>query len=454
MSLCISNATLVFPEGMKPGGVLCADDGHIEAVLEADDSAHADVEIDAGQKLLFPGFIDAHVHMRDPGYAHKEGFAAGTRAAALGGITTVLCMPNTNPPVTNVAALNVAKDAGAGEAYVDFGLQAAAEPGNITDLAALWDAGVTSFEALMAEVAPEGRTDTPARLHELFTEVARIGGLVGVFVSDQSLIDRAKAAAKNAGENGLAAVADSRVVLSEAVGIASALEVARVTGVRLLIRQVSTMRGFEMVRAARSAADGPNVSAEVTPHHLHIDRRTLDELGAFAFMLPPLRGEEDVEAARAALADGTIDFVASDHAPHLPQEKEFEDAWKCAGGTPGLDTLVPSVLDFAARGQISWPKVADVLAEAPARLSGLSARKGRIAVGMDADLVLVDREERKTVTPALVHSRAARSPFEGRSLTGWPVLTVLRGQIVADGGRLTDGPPRGVWIGRGSGGDA
>ncbi len=438
---------------MRPGGVLCADDGHIEAVLEGTDSASADIQIDAGQKLLFPGFIDAHVHMRDPGYAHKEGFASGTRAAACGGITTVLCMPNTNPPVTNVAALNAAKDAGAGKAYVDFGLQAAAEPGNLRELAAMWDAGVTSFEALMAEVAPEGRTDTPARLYDLFAEVARIGGIVGVFVSDQSLIDRAKGAAKDAGDNGLAAVADSRVSLSEAVGIANALEVARATGVRLLIRQVSTKRGFELVRAARSTADGsnvsaPNVFAEVTPHHLHLGRRTLDELGAFAFMLPPLRGTEDVEAARAALVDGTIDFVASDHAPHLPVEKEFDDAWKCAGGTPGLDTLVPSVLDIAACGQISWPKVANVLAEGPARLSGLTARKGRIAVGRDADLVLVDPEERKTVTPALVHSRAARSPFEGRSLTGWPVLTVLRGQIVAERGKLTDGPPRGIWISR------
>ena len=141
-------------------------------------------------------------------------------------------------------------------------------------------------------------------------------------------------------------------------------------------------------------------------------------------------------------------FVASDHAPHLPQEKEFDDAWTCAGGTPGLDTLAASVLDLAAHGLMSWPKVADVLAEAPARLSGLNDRKGRIAVGMDADLVLVDPAERKTVTPALVHSRAARSPFEGRCLTGWPVLTVLRGGIVAERGKLTDGPPRGIWISR------
>jgi dihydroorotase-like cyclic amidohydrolase len=163
-------------------------------------------------------------------------------------------------------------------------------------------------------------------------------------------------------------------------------------------------------------------------------------------MLPTLQQPFHQEALMAALINGTIDFVASDHAPHLPEEKQVDDAWQCPGGTPGLDTLAPSVLDLACRGVIRLPRVAELLARAPATLFGLGGRKGALEVGLDADLVLVDPDARREITPQSIRSRAARSPFEGKTLQGWPVLTVLRGAIIAEHGALTVTKPGGQHI--------
>ncbi len=206
-----------------------------------------------------------------------------------------------------------------------------------------------------------------------------------------------------------------------------------------------------MLRAAKRVRGGERLFVEVTPHHLRLDAGAIDRLGRFAHMVPPLRAAEDRDAAIAALADGTIDVVGSDHAPHGEAEKTSAEPWSVPGGTPGLDTIAAAVLDLAVRGEIPFSRVAEVLAATPARIFGIGYLKGDLRLGLDGDLVLVDIEAERCVTAEMIRSKAGRSVFEGTTLRGWPVLTVLRGEIVAENGRPIERPPTGRFVPRSTG---
>ena len=439
-SLCIHNAKVVTGT-IASGGVLI-EDGRIAACLRGNDRASADVVIDARSRLLFPGFVDAHVHMRDPGQPQKEDFGSGSAAAAVGGITTVMCMPNTRPPIDSQSGFDHARKAGESRSFVDFALQAAVHPSNQQAMASLWDAGVVSFETMLADgPAGEAYVDA-ARLLDMLAQAAALGARVGVFAGNQPVIDATLDRLRKAGRTDFPAFAESRPAISESLGLVQLIEARHATGAHVIARQVSTARGFEIVAAAKAQAPA-SILIEVTPHHLHLDATALAQLGPFAQMLPPLRSKADVAAAQAAAASGVVDFVGSDHAPHALAEKDTADPWSCPSGTPGLDTLAPAVLDLAAGGIIAYAQVALLLAERPAQAFGLGDRKGRIAVGLDADVVLVDPGATLRVTPEVIRSRAGRSPFEGLILRGRPVLTVLRGEVIAEDGKIAVDRPRG-----------
>jgi dihydroorotase (multifunctional complex type) len=448
-TLCIHNARVVTGDGVADGGVLAAD-GRIAARLTGHDKATADTVIDAGGRMLFAGFVDAHVHMRDPGQPQKEDFASGSTAAAIGGVTTVMCMPNTKPPVDEVAAFDLARNAGERASWVDFALQAAVHPGNHHAMAALWSAGAVSFETMLADGPPGEAYVNGEMLLQMLAHAAELGVRVGVYCGDQTVVDASLARLRGAGRTDFPAFAESRPPESETLGLMQLIEARQTTDAGVIIRQVSTAPGFKIVAAARNAGPKNAIRVEVTPHHLHLDVGTLARLGPYAQMLPPLRSAADVEAARQAVAAGTVDFIGSDHAPHALAEKNAADPWSCPSGTPGLDTFAAAALDLAARRIISYPQVAALLAEHPAQVFGLADRKGCIAVGADADLVLVDPDALFHVTADAIHSRAARSPFEGAVLRGRPVLTVLRGEVIAEDGKLAARPPAGRFLPRGS----
>ncbi len=446
MKLCIHNARVVTPSDEQLGGILVGQDGRIDRILKGPQSIPADTVIDAQGKLLFAGFVDAHVHMRDPGFTHKEDFASGTEAAACAGITTVICMPNTRPAIDNIAGLNAARKAGTGRAYVDFAFQGAITRSNFGELEALWRAGVTSLETQICDGPEDARLDDPNLLLDAFARVGEIGGIVGTSAGCQPLLERDLRRLKDEQKRmDFLAFMEARAPVGEAIGIATIIEAAHATGAQVVLRQVTTRRGFELLRQAKRHLDKTRViGVEVTPHHLHLDYSTLERMGALAQMGPPLRSRDDCKAAVQALGDGTVDFVGSDHAPHTLEEKQANsNPWESPSGTPGLDTISISVLDLALRGKITLSRVAEVLGERPAALFGLAGRKGTLQPGADGDAVLVDAEAVRTLAPEMLRSRAARSPFEGMQLRGWPVLTVLRGDIIAENGNLVDAAPRG-----------
>lgn len=450
MSLCIYNAHVVTATRQWLGGVLVNDEGQIETLIEGRDPVSAQTVINGRERLLFAGFVDAHVHIRDPGLTHKEDFLSGTSAAACGGVTTVMCMPNTNPPISDLAAFQYARLAGTGRAYVDFTLQGALGSGNLEELSALWAAGITSFETSLSD-GGEGvkilRLDDDYMLLTALKIIAELGATVGIYTGSQAITSALTAQLRAKGRHSARDHADARPPITEAIGIATLIEAARATSARVIFRQVCTRRGFDLVRQAKREIPERAIGVEVTPHNLHLNIDALDHVGPYGQIIPPLRSENDRLAAVEALIDGTVDFVGSDHAPHAVAEKERDSAWDARNGSPGLDTVVAAVLDFACRGVIPFSRVAHVLGEEPATLFGVGKRKGRIVVGADGDLVLVDPSIERTVTREFIRSKTGRSVFEGTALRGWPVLTVLRGQVVAESGELI-GKPTGQFVAR------
>lgn len=447
-SLCIHSANVVRPSGVAPGGVLVGDDGKIAALLGVEEKAAANTVIDAAGRLLFPGFIDAHVHMRDPGFTQKEDFGSGSKAAAIAGVTTVMCMPNTNPPADTPDGVRQMVEAGEGASYVDFTVQGGVSHDNLDMLPELWASGVSSLEMFLSDTSDAYRFDDADDLAEALRLVAAAGAVVGIYTGDQRSIDSAVDRLKAQGRDDLAAFCDSRSAEAEVAGITTAIAAAGTTGARVVLRQVCSRAGFELVRRAKAGSGGAAIAAEVTPHHLRLTLEECARLGPFAQMIPPLRAAEDRNAAIVALRDGTVDFIGSDHAPHMITEKQGETAWTSAPGTPGLDTISVSALDLACAGKIAFKRLAQVLCARPAELFGVQGRKGTLTLGADGDLVLVDPDAEREITQASIHSRAGRSPFEGVPLRGWPVLTVLRGEVIAQDGRLVADRPMGRFVER------
>jgi dihydroorotase-like cyclic amidohydrolase len=282
----------------------------------------------------------------------------------------------------------------------------------------------------------------------MLANAVKLGAQVGIYCGNQAVVDASLTRLRAAGRTDFLAFAESRPPESELLGLKLLIEARRKTAARVIARQVSTAQGFQIVTVAKSEAPRDSFRVEVTPHHLHLDVAVLTRLGPYAQMLPPLRSAADVLAAQHAAASGTIDFIGSDHAPHAVAEKNPNDPWASPSGTPGLDTLAVAALDLAARQIISYPKVAELLAEHPAQVFGLADRKGRIALGADADLVLVDGRAPFHVTVDAIRSRAARSPFEGIVLRGRPILTVLRGGVIAEDGKFVAKQPAGRFLPR------
>lgn len=417
------------------------DQGRISA-LAAPGSLEGSEVIDATGLHVLPGLVDAHVHLREPGLVHKEGFATGTRAAAAGGVTTVMVMPTDNPVTMTPAQFEEKRRLAEGQCHVDFALQAALgrDPAHVEALHRL---GAVSFEIFLADV-PEGFLVPDAQsLLAVLAEVARVGAVAGLTPGDHDVVTRRTAELRARSTGARADFPPTRPPISEALGIARALVAARETGARIHIRQLSCDAGLQALRGLRA---GVRVSAEVTPHNLALDEGDYLRLGPVAKVAPPLRPAPDVRAMVKALAAREIDIVATDHAPHLPAEKAQgeDDIWRAPGGIIGLQTFLPVMLGLVEEGRLSLSDLVRTCATTPADLFGLPA-KGRLAVGADADVVLLDLGGRTLIRDEDQLSKAARTPFHGRTVRGAIRQVFLRGiEVARDGHPL--GRPGGRFL--------
>ncbi|MEU3255227.1 allantoinase AllB [Streptomyces sp. NPDC006997] len=430
--LVLRSTRVLTPEGTRPASVAVTG-GSITAVAPYDAPVPSGARCeDLGDDVLLPGLVDTHVHVNDPGRTEWEGFWTATRAAAAGGVTTLVDMPlNSLPPTTTVAALRVKQETAAAKAHVDVGFWGGALPDNTADLRPLHEAGVFGFKAFLS---PSGVDEFPhlgrEQLARSLAEIAGFGGLLIAHAEDPGHL----AAAPQRGGPRYADFLASRPRGAEDTAVATLLAEAKRLHARVHVLHLSSSDALPLIRAAR--AEGVRVTVETCPHYLTLTAEEVPD-GASEFKCcPPIREAANQDLLWEALADGTIDCVVTDHSPSTADLKtaDFATAW---GGISGLQLSLPAVWTEARRRGHALEDVVRWMSTRTARLVGLDDRKGAIAVGRDADFAVLAPDETFTVDPAALQHRNRVTAYAGRTLSGVVRSTWLRGERVVADGRFT-----------------
>jgi len=427
LDVVIRAARMVTPEGERAGAVGVRD-GEIVAVAPiAEDLTAAQVVELAGDEVLMPGVVDAHVHVNDPGRTEWEGFASATRAAAAGGVTTIVDMPlNSIPPTCDLPALDLKRKTAASQAFVDVGFWGGAIPGNVGELRTLHEAGVSGFKCFLLHSGVDEFPPLDAeQLEQAMREIRSFDGLLIVHAEDAHAIEHAPAAGGGAYERFL----HSRPRGAENLAIAQVIELARWTGCRVHILHVSSSDVLAMLASARR--DGVPITAETCPHYLTFAAEEIPDGATQYKCCPPIREASNRELLWNGLREGVIDMVVTDHSPSTPDLKaldtgDFGVAW---GGISSLQLGLSAVWTEARSRGFTLTDVARWMSQAPARHAGLS-RKGRIQVGHDADFCVLAPDDSYVVDAAKLHHKNAVTPYHGRSLAGVVRETWLRGEKI------------------------
>lgn len=468
-NLVIRGKRVVLPESIAAASIHISD-GVITAIgsYESVPSGCELIETDEAS-LVMPGLVDTHVHINEPGRTEWEGFSTATRAAAAGGVTTLIDMPlNSIPPTTTVAGFKAKLEAARGQCYVDVGFWGGVVPGNSGELAALLTEGVVGFKCfLIHSGVDEFPNVTEDDLREALPELTRLGALLIVHAEVPGPISRtgilgchsSVEEAATANENGVRPNAPDRNVsptayatflasrprAAEDEAVALMIKLGREFGTRVHIVHHSSADALPMLREAKAA--GLKITAETCPHYLTFAAEEIPDRATEFKCCPPIRERENREQLWSALGSGTIDMIVSDHSPCPPEMKlresgDFLCAW---GGISSLQLRLPVVWTEAGRRGYSVEDLGRWLCSAPAELVGLEGRKGLIAAGYDADLVIWNPVKQFRVEGDALHHRHKLTPYQGRVLNGVVEKTFLRGRKIYDGGEFTT-EPRGLFL--------
>lgn len=390
MSLLIKNCRLISGEKEVTKNLYISD-GKIKKIT--DRQIKADRVYDAKNNFVIPGMIDPHVHFREPGLEYKEDFYTGSRAAAAGGITTFFDMMNTVPPTFTVRDLEEKKFLARNKSIVNYGIYFGASP-----------------DGNAAEIARASRMNVPA------TKIFMNESTGKHMVKDKYVLE--------------AAFRQSKMVAVHAEGekVAEAVHYAKKSGRRLYLCHISTADEINFIREYRQKG----IYVEVTPHHLFLTEEDYKKQGAFAKMIPSLKTQYDQDSLWDAIEQNIVDTIGTDHAPHTMQEKNGKEP---PGGVPGEETVLALLLDAVNKGRLSLKKVVDLTSANTARIFQIRS-KGKIAVGYDADLTIIDMDLERTVRNEDLETKCKWSPFNGWTLKGWPVTTIVGGRIVYDHGKI------------------
>ncbi|MBN2453930.1 dihydroorotase [Candidatus Woesearchaeota archaeon] len=385
---------------------------------------------DASGMVVIPGVIDVHVHFREPGATQKEDFLSGSRAAASGGVTTVIDMPNTSPPTTTVETLEQ-KRAIAKKSMVNYGFYFGATETNMDEIRKAKN--IAGIKVFMGSSTGDLLVTDNTALNAIFA----CGRPVVVHAEDEAIIKKNAEKYKNEHDP----IVHTRIRSNECAeaAVRKAIELAGRNKTKLHILHASTKQEMELIAAAKESVD---LSCEATPHHLFLTANDMKKLGNFARMNPPLRSQQDVDALWNGIKNGTIDLVATDHAPHLPWEKDV-DYWKAPSGVPGVETSLPLLLNAVNSNRLSLQQLVRLTSETPARRFCIRG-KGMIEKGMDADLTVVDLKKEKTIKNSDIVSKCGWTPFNGFKVKGAVIATVVGGQLAYEKGEF--GEARGAEI--------
>lgn len=408
-------------------GDLLIKDGKIEKVAETISDKCDSINVSG--KIVCPGFVDIHCHLREPGLERKETIATGTRAAAAGGFTTVLPMPNTAPVADSPASIQYVKaraaETGVIHVYPIGAITKGSEGKELAEMSAMADAGAVAF-------SDDGRPVESSKMMRLAMEYSLITGLPLIaHEEDLALVDDGD---MNEGYNSTVLGLRGNPVAAEETMIARDIILARLTGARLHIAHVSTKHGVKMIREAKS--EGLKITAEVTPHHLTLTDDSVRSYDTNTKVNPPLRTKDDIDALIAGIKDGTIDCIATDHAPHTIEDKVIEYHF-AANGISGFETAFPVLwTDLVQTGKLTVTELISVMTNRPAGIMNLNA--GTLKIGSSADITVFDPDTVLAVDKNSFYSKGKNTPYHGKLLCGWPVLTLVDGKIIMENRKIKE----------------
>jgi dihydroorotase (multifunctional complex type) len=425
---------------------IAVDEGKIQKIGREPQMPNADEKTNLHGLLVLPGLIDEHVHLRDEGKAYKEDFSSGTAAAAAGGFTTIMDMPNNEPVTSSALTLKNRMEIAERKILVNVGFYSEF-PKKTSSIPDILEQDAVGFKLFMGSQVGGLNIDDDEDLQEAFKEAADQNAIVAVHAEDKALLLANEQKLKQAKRLDLAAFQEAHSETVEVKAIERLLKVSEPTSVHLHFCHVSTAAGLKAIADAKKT--GRKVTVEVTPNHLLLSTDDLTHYGQLVVMAPPLRSQSNVEALWKGLGTGTVDTMGSDHAPHTAGEKSASSVWEVKVGVPCLETTLPMFMTLVRKNELLMSQVVKLLAEKPAEIWGLSDRAS-LEQGKNADLTIVNFRERFKIDASKFKSKAKFSPYDGWEVNGRVVKTYVGGLLVFEGGEIVAKPGSGQIVRRGS----
>lgn len=438
IDLLVRNGTIVTPDSTFEAAI-GIDKGIIVAIGEETSMPEGRTVIDAKGLNVLPGLIDAHVHFREPGLEYKEDFNTGSQAAACGGITTVVDMPNVKPPTADVESFLLKKKCLEGKSYIDIAVLAVVLNTNINELKGLWKAGVIGYKVFLGETVGGIPAPDDGHLLEAWKIIAETGRRTCIHGEHRPIISHLIEKLKAQGRTDPLAHVDSRPPISAVEAVMTAILYCKETGAKLHDLHEGCKEVIQMIREVKARGE-VDVTVETGPHYLLLVAEDMKKLGNLLRMNPPIRYRGNQDALWEGLRDGTIDMIATDHSPHTIEEKSAKSIWDTIPGFPGVETNVPLMLTQVNKGMLTLNQYVRAQSENPAKVWQMYPQKGCIAIGSDGDLTLVDMKKTAVIHAKGLHSKSKITPFDGWKVKGLPVCTIVRGNVVMKNGKIVGKP--------------
>lgn len=448
VDLVIKNGTVVTPHDTFEGGVAIKD-GKFVAIGTDGSLPEGNEEIDATGKHILPGIIDGHVHFREPGMEYKEDFGSGSTAAVCGGVTFVVDMPNTLPPVTHPEQLEEKKRLAEEKSLVDFALLGVVVQTNADQILPMARAGAVGYKIFFGETIGNLPFPDDGVCTDVFRYITESGLVLCIHAENRQIMYHNLNRIKEEGKTDPVYWEQTRPYLCEAESVNHAIFLAETFGTKLHVLHMSSKQAAWMVKDAKTR--GLRVTAETGPHYLLREPQDMAKAGSLLKMNPPVRSRDHGEALWDGLLAGYVDMIATDHSPHTLEEKGSDldgkmlkpAIWDCISGFCGVETGVPLMLNEVNRGRMTLNHYVKLVTENPARVWQIYPRKGALRVGSDGDVTIVDMNKETAIDITKLHSKNNPSPWHGWKVKGVPVCTIVRGQV-----QMRDGEPVGKPIGR------